>query len=276
MAQTTSTEPADPVNRGSQTAETPKARVERPGRRAGGGRASLAHQREGGFRVGVFRFTPVGLLIALGLLFVSAPIVEDLPRGDLIEAILLTLVMVSAVLAVGDRHRTLIVALLLLSPALVGKWVNHLRPDLMPPAVLLSPTVVFFGFIVAHLLRFILRAPRVDTNVLCAGLSGYLLLGLLWLPMYVMVARLNPRAFTLPAGSGVGGILDGFSAFYFSFSTLCTIGYGDITPVSKAARMLAVTEAITGLFYMAVLISRLVAAHSSRQPPAETDAAEDH
>ena len=270
MAQTTSTKPADPGNRGSQSEGSPKEGGERSEQRPGDGTASLAPQREGVFRVGALRFSAVELLVALVLLFVSAPFVEDLPRGDLIEAILVTLVMVAAVLAVGGRRRTLIVALLLLSPALVGKWLNHLRPDLMPPVVFLAASVLFFGFIVAHLLRFIVRARRVDTNVLCAGISGYLLLGLLWLPMYVMVARLDPGAFTLPAGSSAGATLDGFSAFYFSFSTLCTVGYGDITPVSKVARMLAVTEAITGLFYVAVLISRLVALHSSPGPSGPT------
>ena len=228
-------------------------------------------QREAGFRLGNFRFSAVQLLVALVLLFVSAPFVEDLPRGDLIESALLTLVMVSAVLAVGDRRRTLIIALLLVSPALAGKWFNHVRPDLIHPAVFLTATVAFFGFVVAHLLRFILQARRVDTNVLCAGISGYLMLGLLWIPAYLLVARLNPGAFALGAGSGA---MDGFQAFYFSFITLCSVGYGDVTPVSKVARMLAVTEAIAGLFYVAVLISRLVAIYSSAQSTAGTDSAD--
>jgi voltage-gated potassium channel len=67
----------------------------------------------------------------------------------------------------------------------------------------------------------------------------------------------------LPAGPDAPATLDGFSALYFSVITLCTVGYGDITPVSRVARMLAMTEAITGLFYMAVLISRLVSVYSS-------------
>ena len=213
---------------------------------------------------GVFRFSAIELLVALGLLFVTSPFIEDLPRGDLIEAVLLTLVMVFAVLAVGGRRRTLIIALVLFTPALAGKWINHVRPDLLPPPVFLVPTVIFFGFVVGHLLRFIVRAPRVDSNVLCAGIAGFLMLGLLWVPAYLLVARLNPGAFSLPAGSGAGTTMDGFSAFYFSFITLCTVGYGDLTPVSRAARMLAVTEAITGLFYMAVLISRLVSMYSSQ------------
>jgi len=223
--------------------------------------------RKTGLRAGAFRYSAIELLAALTLLVLSAPFVEDLRGGDLIEAVLVTVVMVFAVLAVGGRRRSLIIALFLVSPTLAAKWINHVRPDLMSPVIFLTGNILFFAFVVAQLLRFILRTPRVDANVLCAGLAGYLMLGLLWIPAYVVVARINPSAFTMPAGS----IMDGFNAFYFSFMTLCTVGYGDITPVSKVARMLAVMEAITGLFYVAVLVSRLVAIYSTSQPTANMD-----
>ena len=221
---------------------------------------------------GAARHSAVKLLVALGFLFVSAPFVQDLSQGELIESVLLTLVMVFAVLAVGGSRRTRLIALVLLVPALAGKWINHFRPDLMPPTVYILGAIVFYGFVVAHLLSFIVRAPRVDANVLCAGVAGFLLLGLLWVPAYLLVARLNPAAFTLPSGSAAGAALSGFDALYFSFITLCTIGYGDIAPASKVARMLAMMEGVTGLFYMAVLISRLVSIHSSGQPAAGTNA----
>jgi hypothetical protein len=57
--------------------------------------------------------------------------------------------------------------------------------------------------------------------------------------------------------------MNGFTGFYFSFITLSTVGYGDITPVSRAARWLAAMEAMTGLLYVAVLIARLVSLYSS-------------
>ncbi len=191
-----------------------------------------------------------------------------MPGGDLVEAVLLTAVMVSAVLALGGRRRSLAVALLLLPPALGGKWLNHFCPGRVSSLVYLIATMLFFGFVVAYLVRFVLCAPRVDANVLCAGLSGYLLLGLSWMPAYVLLTRLNPGAFNVPSGA----VMDRFSAFYFSFMTLCTVGYGDLTPVSKVARMLAVLEAIAGLFYVAVLISRLVAIYSSPPPAPRRDA----
>ncbi|HVM50216.1 MAG TPA: potassium channel family protein [Candidatus Acidoferrum sp.] len=216
------------------------------------------------------RYSAIELLVALVILMITAPLIEDLPSGDVIESALLTVVMVSAVVAIGGTRRTLVVALLLLAPALFGKWANHLSPGRVSHFVYLVPATLFFFFVVGHLVRFILRAPRVDANVLCAGLSGYLLLGLLWTPLYMAVFRWNVNGFTMPAGT----TMDGFSAFYFSFMTLSTVGYGDIAPASRAARMLAITEAVAGLFYVAVLISRLVAIYSSAsptpQPPEET------
>lgn len=214
------------------------------------------------------RYSSVELLISLVLLFITAPLVEDLPHGDLVEIVLVSVVMVAALFAVGGRHRSLAVAVALLVPALAGRWVDHLHPGVLHPALFLGTGLLFFVFVVARLLTFIIRAPQVDANVLCAGVSGFLILGLAWAPAYMVTARLNPAAFNLPAvAGGPPAVLDSFSAFYFSFITLCTVGYGDITPVSRAARMLAVIEAITGLFYMAVLISRLVSLHASSSTP---------
>jgi hypothetical protein len=224
--------------------------------------------RQWSFHPGAFRYSGVELLAVLLLLLLSAPFIEDLPNGGVIEAVLMSAVMVSSVLAVGGRRRTLIIALSLLVPAFAGKWLNHFFPGVVFSLLYPIAALVFFIFVVTNLIRSILRAPRVDANVLCAGLSGYLLLGLLWVPTYVLVAQLNPGAFKM--SSGAGSSMNGYNAFYFSFITLCTVGYGDVTPVSNGARMLAVVEAIAGVFYVAVLISRLVAVYSATQPSAAT------
>jgi voltage-gated potassium channel Kch len=82
---------------------------------------------------------------------------------------------------------------------------------------------------------------------------------------YILVAQLHPGSFSYNVGRPPVRLIS-FDAFYFSFITLTTVGYGDITPVTHIARTLAMTEAMTGTLYMAVLISRLVALYSS-QPP---------
>jgi len=223
-------------------------------------------------RSGVVRFSTVELLVALILLFVSAPFFDEFPGGHLLEAILMTLVLVAAVLAVGGRQRTLLIAALLVLPALVFRWTNHLNPSQFAQEAYLCATLVFMLFIVANLFRFILRAPRVNIEVLCAAIAGYLLLGLLWAFAYRILARIVPGSF-LENGKATAITLDQLSFFYFSFVTLTTTGYGDFIPVSQSARMLAVMEAMTGTFYVAVLISRLVALYS-RNPPPSADSSE--
>jgi hypothetical protein len=99
--------------------------------------------------------------------------------------------------------------------------------------------------------------------VLCASIAAYLSLGLLWALAYHLIASLNPGAFAINVSQLPSQSMNGFASFYFSFTTLTTLGYGDITPVSRAARMLASLEAVTGTLYIAILIARLVAIYSS-------------
>ena len=213
--------------------------------------------------LGPHRFSMVGLLIALALLFFFFPFVEEIKGGELIVAVLLTLVLISAVLAVASRRRTLVVALLLAIPAVGGRWINHFWPGLLPPAVFLVATLVLIAFVVAHLLHFVLSAPSVDTEVLCASISAYVMLGLIWTIAYWLVDQVTPGAFAFNTTTGAKESMRGFNAFYFSFVTLSTVGYGDITPVSHVARTLAALEAMTGLLYVAVLIARLVSLYSA-------------
>jgi voltage-gated potassium channel len=219
------------------------------------------------FKTGVLRFSGVQFLSALILLIVTGPFIDEVVYGILIESVLITLVLFSAVLAIGGRRRTLVLASVLVIPALAGKWVNYFRPDLVPPEIFLAAAVLFTGYVVLHLFGFILRAPRVTMEVLCTAAANYLMLGLLWSFGYSLVAGVNPDAFVVNYGAASGHMLNGENSMYFSFATLCTVGYGDIVPVSNAARMLAVLEAIVGMFYMTMLIARLVALYSSEKRP---------
>jgi len=219
------------------------------------------------FKAGVLRSSSVQFLLALLLLIVTGPFIDRLDYGILIESVLMTLVLFSAVMAIGGQRRTLVLGSVLAIPALAGKWVNYFRPDLAPPEIFLGVGVLFTGYVVLHLFSFILRAPRVNSEILCIAAANYLMLGLLWSFGYVLVASVDPEAFDIIYGTTAGHKMKGFTSIYFSFSTLCTVAYGDIIPVSTVARMLAVLEAIVGLFYMTMLIARLVALYSSETRP---------
>jgi hypothetical protein len=213
--------------------------------------------------IGFRRFSTAEFLVALVLLFVATPFVERSSHGGSIETALMTLVLVLGVLAVGRSRRTLVWAVVLMVPAVAGRWIDHFWHELVPQWVIFVAGLIFLIFLIGQFLRFILRAPQVNAEVMYAGISVYLLLGLSWTFAYVIVAQLAPGSFAFSTGPA-GQTMDGFTAYYFSFVTLTTVGYGDITPVSNGARALAAMEAMTGTLYVAVLISRLVALYSSQ------------
>ncbi len=227
---------------------------------------NVAHRR-----IGIFRFSAVEFLIAVILLFATAPFVESMPLGFIVDDSAMTLVLTLGALAVGQKRWALAVAGMLAVPAVLARWMFHFRPDLVPNEIFLVLGLLFVAFVIVRLLAFILRAPVVNAEVLCAGLSAYLLLGLLWSFAYALVAKLDPHAFITTISSLADKPVIGFKALYFSLVTLSTVGYGDIVPVSNVARMLAAMEAITGTLFIAVLIARLVALYTSQQSAARSN-----
>jgi hypothetical protein len=219
------------------------------------GRPSFARDRRFELRV-----SAVGFLAALVLMLVATPFVEGLKRGQLYEAVLFTVVMCTGLIASGSRRR---LAFALVSFALAAIWLNQLWPRACPALTFILPGMAFLVVVTASLLRFVLRAKQVDAEVLCAGISVYLILGLLWGLAYTLVAQVNPNAFTFSTLSGTAARMSGFTAIYFSFITLATLGYGDITPATNVARMLAMLEAMTGTLFVGVMIARLVSLYSA-------------
>jgi len=90
-----------------------------------------------------------------------------------------------------------------------------------------------------------------------AGVCGYLILGLLWTDLYTIVEHFGDGVIRYsngePALAGDGSLV------YFSFVTLTTLGYGDISPATPLTRILAAMEAVAGTLYLAVLIASLLA-----------------
>jgi hypothetical protein len=104
------------------------------------------------------------------------------------------------------------------------------------------------------MIQTFLVTGRAWAHRIAAAVAVYLLLGLIWARLYETVELLAPGSFRVAAGEH----LSSASLVYFSFVTLATVGYGDLTPIHLIARNLAVLEAITGQLYMVILISRLV------------------
>ncbi len=212
---------------------------------------------------GVFRFSGRQLLVTLIIFFISFPFLNDAAWSGPIFSWLFTLVLFSALLAVGGRRRVMIGGLLLLTPVLLLHWLPSLTRLRADHPLNLASYCLFVGFVVINLLRYVLRTPRVDAEVLAAGVSIYLMLGWFWTFLFQLCLQLQPTAF----GPASGSAYSLFDLFYFSFTTLTTAGYGDIVPVTRPARMLAAMESVCGVLYLAVLVARLVALYTSQEEP---------
>ena len=152
-------------------------------------------------RLGMDRFSMVQLLVVLAVLLIAAPFLEELQGGHLILSVLCSLVLLAAVVVVAQRKRSLAIALLLAVPALTARWINQFRPDLVHPAAFLVCALLLLAFVIGHLLHFILQAPVVTADVLCASVAAYLMLGLTWTVAYWLVDQLTPggRFLSTPA-----------------------------------------------------------------------------
>ena len=131
-----------------------------------------------------------------------------------------------------------------------GPWV--------PSAAAATLAALVLGMLWLVALRLV-KADRVDAELLCSALGAYLLLGVFWAVTYDIISLAVPAAFAEPHG-----VVPSRSALlYFSFTTLTTTGYGDITAINPLVRMWSIFEAIIGTMYNATVIARLVTLYGS-------------
>src|SRR5215831_5015016 len=156
----------------------------------------------------------------------------------------------------------------LLASIVVAIAVRPLIGDTAAGAAAFSIAEVLLLFVTLSQLRSVLKQREVTGETISMAVSIYLLLGFAWVFLYAIIFYLNPDSF--------GGLALAKSGYpvavrhlfpvlgYFSLTTLSTIGFGDITPLTLQARYAAVAEGITGQFYMAILVARLVSLQMSR------------
>jgi amino acid transporter len=130
--------------------------------------------------------------------------------------------------------------------------------------------LLFFGFVTFTELRGVLRQKEVTRETISMSISVYLLIGITWGVFFIFLFELQPHAFNFggspaPTDREIIPVL-----IYFSLTTLATIGYGDITPLSLQCRYAAVAEGIAGQFYLAILVARLVAINMSESTRAHS------
>ena len=195
------------------------------------------------------------LLVSLMGLMVISPMSEEFIILKLLLDVFVTLVFISCIYAVSNKKIVVCISFALALPMFISMWVPvsakisslTLTGDLFG--------IFFMAFIVFEILSFIFKERDVSPNIIYASIVAYLLLAVMWAFIYKVIETLQPGSFS--ASQKIVG--EGRSLFsYYSFVTITTLGYGDITPIKGAARAFSMLEAVIGQIYLVVLVARLV------------------
>ncbi|WP_158247232.1 ion channel [Geothermobacter hydrogeniphilus] len=196
-----------------------------------------------------FLFLLVVLLVAIAL----SPLFDNMKLLGMLSDVFLTLVFLGGLWAVSRQRAILLTGVVLALPMLVYTWSVHFIHLYWLTLIGRSCGILFLLLLVVSILKFIFQSRRVTLELIHAAVVVYLLIGLCWTFIYGLIEVMHPGSFSHANPSS-----SSFAFSYFSFVTLTTLGYGDISPVAQVARSSAILEAIIGQLYLTVLVARLV------------------
>ncbi|HJV66936.1 MAG TPA: potassium channel family protein [Geomonas sp.] len=209
-----------------------------------------------------------GLSALLVLVFIAlflGPII-DWPPVRLITSLLLSLLMVSGVLAMSRRPWIRYCAGALACTAIALRWLTHLFPSTAIYRWSSFFSLLFMVFLtLGTLCKVYLDDKPVTAHRIMGAVAAYLLFGVTWSILYGLLDQVLPGGAFSISSAGVYDPERQERLVFFSFVTLTTVGYGDITPTHDVSRMFAVVEALVGQLYPATLLARLVSLEVSRR-----------
>ena len=220
--------------------------------------------QEGGWRQAYAGRRFAVLLLILAALLAGPPMLFGFGLSPAWFDAAMALLMVAAILSLCFERRQRLFALLLGIPTALLSVGGHALPEGVSAPVLLVGhlcEVLFLFGASALIVRSLFSARTLTFDSILGAVCGYLFLGLGWAVLYSMIEGFRPGSFDISPKLVTGGeparplphVLT-----YYSFITLTTVGYGDISPVSPATRTFAWIEAVTGQFYLAVIVAGLV------------------
>jgi Ion channel len=194
------------------------------------------------------------LLFALLLILFAYPMLAESLVGKAVYVLLSTAVMLAGAYASSTTRRALAAALLVAMPAMITRWSDLFVPTRPMQVAAISLTMFLYTYIGVLVFRRILYTEEVHSDEIYGGLAVYILMGFVWADACWLLETAAPGSFFTGSERGSQSIFT-----YYSFSTLMTVGFGDVRPIGALARSFATFEALGGIFFMAVFISRLVA-----------------
>jgi len=201
------------------------------------------------------------LLISIFSLLIISPIIRNFIELNLLVDIFSTTILLSGIYAASRKKITFRVAIILAIPMLLSTWTGAAIQWRSLMLINDFFSAIFIGFTALVIFSYLIQIQKISTDAIYGAVVVYLLIGVLWAFLYSFLEILQPGSFQLSRLSSELVEERRFVLFYYSFVTLTTLGYGDITPMSPIAASLAIVEAIFGQVYLAVMIARIVGIH---------------
>ena len=204
------------------------------------------------------------LLICLVVLIVFLPAMSSNDR--LMKSILFTAIIFFGTFSLDFVEKAQKILIVLGTVTICLSWANHFIANTVLSVVFAFSFLFFNLFIVVFMVRHVANSEKVDITIIINSINGYLLLGILGALVLAMSDEVQKLVYHLDSETihFAGGAANGFHDYlYFSFVTLTTLGYGDVLPVSAFAKSAVLIIAVTGQFYMTILVAILVGKYLS-------------
>jgi len=169
-----------------------------------------------------------------------------------------------SIYAVSFRRTLLVLVIALAAPEVIHRLFLTIG-DASTFSIINTVLSFFFdSLIIVVIFHKVFSRGHVNAETICGALCIYLLIGFTFAGIYGLIWTVRPQAFYFDPTLNPHLTPNRFDFVYYSFATMTSLGSAGITPVAGQARSISVMEAITGILYLAVLISRLMAEY--RQP----------
>ena len=198
------------------------------------------------------------LLASILLVFFLGPIGFDCGLLSImnLEILFLTILIFSIFL---HEHNSKLFKLTVISLLII--LINILFFDINQSVFQYFLKLFIISIAIIELFKEIIRTKKIDFHIISSAISIYILIGIFWYLLFMLLLIIDPDSFYF---RNLNKEYLSIDMIYFSFTTLTTLGYGDITPVSYTAKMWSITEAMMGVMFLAVMISRVVSLFGSK------------
>ncbi|KGM42879.1 hypothetical protein JY97_10980 [Alkalispirochaeta odontotermitis] len=201
----------------------------------------------------------IHICLILGLLLL-VPILNRFVAVHIFLDIFLTAIVISMAYTISHKKQYVLTGLLFAIVMLASLWLQYFFQNTGIAAVSMIAGILFISLVIASILGVMLKTEMISREIIYEAILLYLLAALLWAFIYTFLELVDPASFNIDLDQPQSYLL----VFqYYSFVTITTLGYGDITPVTEVAKAFSVLEAVVGQLYLVVVVAWLVGMHVS-------------